>query len=65
MLFVAQSSRALNKKTGRFRAVKLHVANRTLYELSKIVFVKFVAFVVFEILRKLIFMPNLSYTNNC
>ena len=64
-LLIAKNSGALNKKMGRFRVVDIHVANRTLYKLFKMVLVKFVPFVVFEISRSLVFMGKLSNANNC
>ena len=62
---VAQNSTAFKKNTGRVEDVKLHVFNRTLQELFRIVLIKPVAFVVFEILRNLISMQNFLNANNC
>ena len=53
------------KKMGHFGAVKLHVPNRTLWELSRMALVKFVAFVIFEILCSLVFMQKSLNVNNC
>ena len=50
---------------GHFRAVKLHVANRTLYKISKMVLLKSVSFLVFEILRSLVSMQTSLNANNC
>ena len=62
---VAQDSTAFKKHTGRVEDVKLHVFNRTLQELFRIVLIKPVAFVVFELLRNLISMQNFLNANNC
>ena len=62
---VAQNSTAFKKNTDRVEDVKLHVFNRTLQELFRIVLIKPVAFVVFEILRNLISMQNFLNANNC
>ena len=62
---VAYNSTALNKNTGRVKAIKLHVSNRNLQELFRIALIKSVAFVVFEILRNLVSMQNFLNTNNC
>ena len=53
------------QNTGRVEVVKLHVSNRTLQELSKMALIKYVAFVVFEILRNLISMQNVLKASNC
>ena len=50
---------------GRLEAVNLHVSNRTLQKLFRMVLIKSVAFVVFEILRNLVSMQNFLNTNNC
>ena len=59
------NSRPSNKKTGCYGAVKLHVSNSTLWELSGMVSMKSVAFVLFEILRNLVSMKNYLNANNC
>ena len=59
------NSTALNKNPGRLEAVNLHVSNRTLHELFRMVLIKSVAFVIFEILRDLVSMQNFLNANNC
>ena len=56
---------AINKKTGPLKAVNLHVSNRTLQELFRMVLIKSRAFVVFEILNNLASMQNVLDANNC
>ena len=60
-----KTQRLLTKKTGCVEAVKLHVSNRTLQELSRIVLIKSVVFVVSEILHNLVSMQIFLNTNNC
>ena len=62
---VAQNSKAFKKNTGHVEDIKLHVFNRTLQELFRIVLIKPVDFVVFEILRNIISMQNFLNVNNC
>ena len=62
---VAQNSMALNKKTSCVEVVKLHVFNRIVQELFRIVLIKSVAFVVFEILCDLVSMQNVLNANSC
>ena len=50
---------------GRLEVVNLHVSNRTLQKLFRMVLIKSVAFVVFEILRNLVSMQNFLNANNC
>ena len=57
--------KSCSKLNGLVEDVKLHVFNRTLQELFRIVLIKPVAFVVFEILRNLISMQNFLNANNC
>ena len=56
---------SLSKITDRVEIVKLHVSNRTLQELFRMVLIKSVAFVVFEILSNLVSMPNFLNAYNC
>ena len=58
-------STALNKKTGRVGAAKLYFPNTTLYVLSRMVLMNFVAFVVLKILLNLVSMQNNLNANNC
>ena len=50
---------------GRLEVVNLHVSNRTLQKLFRMVLIKSVAFVVFETLRNLVSMKNFLNANNC
>ena len=61
---VVQNSTTLNKKTDRLEAVNLHVSNRTLQKIFRMVLIKSVAFVVFEILRNFVSMQNVLNANN-
>ena len=58
-------STALNKITGRVGAAKLCFPNITLYVLSRMVLMNFVAFVVLKILLNLVSMQNNLNANNC
>ena len=49
----------------RLEVVNLHVSNRTLQKLFRMVLIKSVAFVVFEALRNLVSMQNFLNANNC
>ena len=59
------NSMAINKKTGPLKAVNLHVSNRTLQELFRMVLIKSLAFVVFQTLRNLPSTQNVFNANNC
>ena len=55
---------SLSKITDRVEIVKLHVSNRTLQELFRMVLIKSVAFVVFEILSNIVSMQNFLNASN-
>ena len=54
-----------SEKMGRLEFINLHVSNRTLQKLFRMVLIKSVAFVIFEILRNLVSMQNFLNANNC
>ena len=60
-----KTQRALTKKTDSVEAVKLHVSNRTLQDLFKMALIKFLAFVVFEILQNLVSTQNFLNASKC
>ena len=55
---VVSNSTVLSEKMGRLEFINLHVSNRTLQKLFRMVLIKSVAFVIFEILRNLVSMQN-------
>ena len=60
-----KTQQLLTKETDRLEAVNLHLSSRALQELFRMALIKFVAFVVFEILSNFISMQNFLNTNNC
>ena len=62
---VVSNSTVLSEKMGRLEFINLHVSNRTLQKLFRMVLIKSVAFVIFEILRNLVSMQNFLNANNC
>ena len=60
-----KTQQLLTKETDHLEAVNLHVSSRALQELFGMALIKFVAFVVFEILSNFVSMQNFLNTNNC
>ena len=62
---VIQNSTTLKEKVGCIEVINLHVSNRTLQVLFRMVLIKSVAFVVFEIFCNLVSMQIFLNANNC